>query len=47
MTYALGTQIQNVSFAQTSFTSQMDLILFGIQQSTMAHCATMNVSKAA
>jgi hypothetical protein len=46
MTHALGAQTQNVSFAGTGFTDQMDLIFPCIQQPTVAHCATTDsVSK--
>jgi hypothetical protein len=40
MTHAPGAQTQNVSFAETGFTDQMDLIFSCIQQTTMAHCTT-------
>jgi hypothetical protein len=40
MIHAIGAQTQNVTFAETVFTDQMDQILFGIQQPKMAHCAT-------
>lgn len=33
-------QTQNVTFAESGFTDQVDQVLFGIQQAKMAHCAT-------
>jgi hypothetical protein len=40
MIHAIGAQTQNVTFAETGFTDQVDQILFGIQQPIMVHCAT-------